>query len=51
MNNKRLKSYVRLDASGRPIQGSIILRLNMPKVGRWQLVPSAECCIDNSLAK
>ena len=31
-----LKAFVRYDGSGRVVAGSLILRKNKPKVGRWQ---------------
>lgn len=45
MSNKRpLKAYVRFDGSGRIVAGSLILRRNKPKVGKWQEIPAYECC-------
>ena len=45
MSNKRpLKAYVRFDGSGRIVAGSLILRKNKPKVGKWQEIPAYECC-------
>lgn len=38
--NFRLKAYVRYDASDRPVAGSLIYRLNKPKVGKWREVQS-----------
>lgn len=43
-NNKNLKAFVRYDGSGRVVSGSLILRLNKPKVGRWEQVKTYECC-------
>jgi hypothetical protein len=44
-NNQRdLKAFVRFDGSGRVVAGSLILRKNKPKVGRWQEIPAYECC-------
>ena len=43
-NQKRLKAFVRYDGSGRVVAGSLILRKNKPKVGRWQEIPAYECC-------
>ena len=37
-NNPHLKAYVRYDASNRPISGSLILRVNKPKIGKWREV-------------
>ena len=39
-----LKAFVRYDGSGRVVAGSLILRKNKPKVGRWQEIPAYECC-------
>ena len=45
MSNKRdLKAYVRFDGSGRIVAGSLILRRNKPKVGKWQEILAYECC-------
>ena len=44
MQDKRLKAFVRYDGSGRVVPGSLILRRNTPKVGRWQEVAPYECC-------
>jgi hypothetical protein len=43
-NNQRLKAYVRFDGSGRVVAGSLILRQNKPKVGKWQEITAYECC-------
>jgi hypothetical protein len=42
--NPRLNFYVRLDAQGRPIEGSGVYRLKQPTVGRWQKIESQGCC-------
>ena len=45
MSNKRdLKAYVRYDANGRLIAGSLILQRFKPKVGNWQEIQAYECC-------
>jgi hypothetical protein len=45
MSNKRdLKAFVRFDGSGRVVAGSLILRKNKPKVGKWQEIIGYECC-------
>ena len=44
MNNRPLKAYVRFDGSGRIVAGSLILRKNKPKVGKWQEILAYECC-------
>lgn len=44
-NNQRdLKAFVRYDGSGRVVAGSLILRKNKPKVGKWQQIQGYECC-------
>jgi hypothetical protein len=43
-NNRPLKAYVRFDGSGRVVAGSLILRKQKPKVGKWQEIPAFECC-------
>lgn len=43
-SRKDLKAYVRFDGSGRVVPGSLILRRNMPKVGKWKEIPAYECC-------
>jgi len=43
-NQRNLKAYVRYDGSGRIVAGSLILRKQKPKVGRWQEIPAYECC-------
>ena len=44
-NNQRLKAFVRYDGTGRVVAGSLILRKNKPKVGKWQEIQAYECCI------
>jgi len=43
-NKRDLKAYVRFDGSGRVVAGSLVLRRNKPKVGRWKEIPAHECC-------
>lgn len=43
-NKKDLKAYVRFDGSGRVIAGSLVLRREMPKVGKWKQIDAYECC-------
>ena len=45
-NNKNLKAFVRFDGSGRVVAGSLILRKNKPKVGKWKEITANECCND-----
>ena len=42
--NRNLKAYVRYDGSGRVVAGSLVLRKNKPKVGRWREIQAYECC-------
>jgi hypothetical protein len=44
INSRPLKAYVRFDGSGRIVAGSLILRKNKPKVGKWKEIPADECC-------
>ena len=43
-NQRDLKAFVRYDGSGRVVAGSLILRKQKPKVGRWQEIQAYECC-------
>ena len=43
-NKRDLKAYVRFDGQGRVVAGSLILRRNKPKVGKWQEITAYECC-------
>jgi hypothetical protein len=40
----KLKAFVRFDATGRIIPGSLILRAQAPKVGNWTETNAYECC-------
>lgn len=44
MASKKLRAFVRFDGSGRVVAGSLILRKNAPKVGRWNEISAYECC-------
>lgn len=44
MNSKKLRAFVRFDGSGRIVPGSLILRQQPPKVGRWKEIPATDCC-------
>ena len=45
MSNKReLKAFVRFDGSGRVVAGSLVLRKQKPRVGKWQEIIAYECC-------
>ena len=41
---RNLKAFVRFDGSGRVVAGSLILRKQKPKVGKWQEIQGYECC-------
>jgi hypothetical protein len=43
-NRRDLKAYMRIDGSGRVVPSTLILRKNMPKVGKWKEVDAHECC-------
>jgi hypothetical protein len=43
-NKKNLRAFVRYDGNNRVITGSLILRKNKPKVGKWKEIPSDGCC-------
>ena len=43
-SKRDLKAYVRFDGQGRVVAGSLILRRNKPKVGKWQEILAYECC-------
>ena len=43
-NRKDLKSWVRIDGTGRVVSGSNILAKKAPKVGNWRRVVGYECC-------
>lgn len=45
-NKKDLKGFVRYDGSGRVVAGSLILRKQKPKVGKWKEITTYECCND-----
>lgn len=42
--NKDLKAYIRIDGSGRDVQGSLVLRTRMPGNGKWRQVLADQCC-------
>jgi len=44
INTRPLKAFVRFDGSGRIVAGSLILRKNKPKVGKWKEINAYECC-------
>ena len=44
INSRPLKAFARFDGSGRIVAGSLILRKNKPKVGKWKEIQAYECC-------
>ena len=44
INSRPLKAFVRYDGSHRIVAGSLILRKNKPKVGKWKEIQAYECC-------
>ena len=44
INSRPLKAFVRFDGSGRIVAGSLILRKNKPKVGKWKEIQAYVCC-------
>ena len=48
INSRPLRAFVRFDGSGRIVAGSLILRKNKPKVGKWHEISAYECCITTS---
>lgn len=44
VNKTYKKAFVRVDGSGRVIPTSMVLRVNMPKVGKWRQIQKDECC-------
>ena len=42
--NRRLKSFVRYDGTGRVVPSSVILAYSKPKVGNWKEINAYECC-------
>ena len=45
INSRPLRAFVRFDGSGRIVAGSLILRKNKPKVGKWKEIQAYECCV------
>jgi hypothetical protein len=44
INSRPLKAFVRYDGSHRIVAGSLVLRKNKPKVGKWKEISAYECC-------
>lgn len=49
MDKRSLKSFSRLDGSGRIIPGSTVLRIKKPKNGKWIEDQTFKCCNDVTL--
>lgn len=43
-NKRDLKAYARFDGTGRIVPGSLVLRRQKPKVGKWIETQTYECC-------
>lgn len=48
-NKRDLKAYARFDGTGRIVPGSLVLRRQKPKVGKWTEVQTYECCNQNQV--
>ena len=44
IDKRNLKAFVRYDAAGRVVSGSLVLRRKMPKGGKWVEVQGYQCC-------
>ena len=44
IDKRLLKSYARLDGSGRVVNSSIVQRQKKPRVGKWIEVTTYQCC-------
>jgi hypothetical protein len=44
IDRRPLRAFVRIDGSKRVVPSSLILRKNMPKVGRWEEISAYVCC-------
>lgn len=42
--NPRKKAFIRIDASGRIVPGSVVLRNQKPRIGRWVEIAADVCC-------
>lgn len=42
--SNRLKSFIRVDASGRDVPSTNVLRYKKPVTGRWRELEAYECC-------
>lgn len=43
-DNINLRAFVRLDGNNRVVAGSLIMRKNKPKVGKWMEILPGLCC-------
>lgn len=50
MNKRILKAYVKIDGTGRVIAGSLVLRKEKPKVGKWMEIQGYQCCNDITIS-
>ena len=51
INRRPLNAYVRYDATGRVVAGSLVLRRKIPKNGNWKELPqniTYECCSETT---
>lgn len=46
----KLKAFIRLDSYGNIIPTSVVLRKQMPKLGRWLEIPKSQCCTPITVA-
>jgi len=44
-DNIHLRAFVRLDGQHRVVPGSLIMRKNPPKVGKWMEIVTGICCV------
>ncbi len=50
MNKRILKAFVKIDGTGRVIAGSLVLRKEKPKVGKWMEIQGYQCCNDVTIS-
>ena len=43
-SRRNLKAFIRVDQSGRVVPGSSVLRMKIPKNGKWKEIEAYECC-------
>jgi hypothetical protein len=44
-DNINLRAFVRLDGQNRVVTGSLVMRKNKPKVGKWMEIVKGQCCV------